>query len=121
MANRNGGQTSNASNHDWQNMAQSNINADQSGTIGSVLGGGRRDHPNSVINQNSNFLGQCAVVVRKDDNQMTQSQSALADYFNLFKKENLDYFNELTNIKFSDLFKFRGLLGSGSYGVVITV
>jgi len=34
-----------------------------------------------------------------------------------------EYFtkNGITQIKFSDLFKFRGLLGSGSYGVVMVI
>lgn len=117
------GQMSNAK-HDWQNVDGSNLNGQQSGTIGAALGGcgARREHAGTAMSAGQNYLGCCAVALRnRDDTKMTKNQTALAAYFNKFKAENLDYFNELTAIKFSDLFKFRGLLGSGSYGVVIVV
>ena len=118
------GRMVNATKHDWQNMGGSNMNGQQSGTIGAALGGcgARREHAGAAMSAGQNYLGCCAAALRdKDDMKMTKSQTALAAYFNKFKAENLDYFNELTAIKFSDLFKFRGLLGSGSYGVVIIV
>ena len=37
------------------------------------------------------------------------------------RTENPDYFKDKSIIKFADLFKFRGLLGQGSYGVVMIV
>jgi hypothetical protein len=45
----------------------------------------------------------------------------LHEYFMKIRNDNPDYFKEKSNIKFSDLFKFRGLLGQGSYGIVIIV
>jgi|LauGreDrversion4_2_1035121.scaffolds.fasta_scaffold481427_2 hypothetical protein len=44
-----------------------------------------------------------------------------AAYFRNLKEENLDYFKNKSTIKFSELFKFRGLLGQGTFGVVISV
>jgi len=36
------------------------------------------------------------------------------------RKNNPD-FSEIREVKFSDLFKFRGVLGQGSYGLVVSV
>ncbi len=52
---------------------------------------------------------------------MTVYQNALNEYFMKIRNENPNYFKEKTNIKFSELFKFRGVLGQGSYGVVMIV
>ena len=53
---------------------------------------------------------------------LTESQKSLIKYFDDLNHEG-NYFknNGITQVKFSDLFKFRGLLGSGSYGVVMIV
>ena len=52
---------------------------------------------------------------------MTSYQIALTDYFLKLRSECPSFFKDKTNIKFSELFKFRGLLGQGSYGVVLIV
>ncbi|MFN9903394.1 MAG: hypothetical protein ACK55Z_32400 [bacterium] len=70
------------------------------------------------IYNNMNYLGLSAI---QNKNEMTEYQNALHDYFMKIRIENPDYFNDKSNIKFFDLFKFRGLLGQGSYGVVMIV
>lgn len=70
------------------------------------------------IYNNINFLGLSAIQNKKE---MTVYQNALHEYFMKIRNDNPDYFKEKSNIKFSDLFKFRGLLGQGSYGVVMIV
>jgi anti-sigma regulatory factor (Ser/Thr protein kinase) len=53
---------------------------------------------------------------------MTQAQKDIADYFKmLIEDHGSDYFEKQQEICFSELFKFKGLLGQGSYGVVIVV
>ena len=66
----------------------------------------------------NNFLGLSAIQNKKE---MTVYQNALNEYFMKIRNENPNYFKEKTNIKFSELFKFRGVLGQGSYGVVMIV
>jgi hypothetical protein len=70
------------------------------------------------IYNNINFLGLSAI---QNKNEMTEYQNALHQYFMQIRTENPDYFKDKSIIKFADLFKFRGLLGQGSYGVVMIV
>ena len=52
---------------------------------------------------------------------MTKQQILLQEYFDLLRKDCDNDFSELSRIKFSELFRFKGLLGQGSYGVVMLV
>ena len=74
------------------------------------------------MSANEDYLGECAEALgSKDGSTMTESQRSLVAYFGHLKRESPDCFGESSRVKFSDLFKFRGLLGSGSYGVVMIV
>ena len=75
-------------------------------------------------NNEVSFFGKCALEIDpnpSEDIKMTESQTALICHFNHLRNTDPSFLSETTKIKFSDLFKFRGLLGQGQYGMVIVV
>ena len=65
-----------------------------------------------------NLLGYCAI---KDKKDMTEYQRRLTDYFEQVRNANPAHFKGQNKIHFSEIFRFRGILGQGSYGVVMIV
>lgn len=55
-----------------------------------------------------NLLGHCAI---HDESKMTDYQIKLTNYFENLRSRDPDHFKGQRQIKFSDLFRFRGLLG----------
>lgn len=73
---------------------------------------------NDSGNYGYNLLGYCGVKKQKD---MTEYQRRLTEYFEQVRASSPDHFKGQTKIRFSEIFRFRGLLGQGSYGVVMIV
>ena len=112
-------------------MGESTQNPQESGTIGAALGITLSEakhlgntHSDLTNNNEVSFLGKCALEMVNDGAEsikMTGSQTALICHFNHLRNNNPGFLSDSTRIKFSDLFKFRGLLGQGQYGMVIVV
>jgi len=64
---------------------------------------------------NESGLGSCA------SKEMTKKQIEFANYIDGIKDSEDEDFSERQTIKFGELFKLRGMLGQGTYGVVVMV
>ena len=52
---------------------------------------------------------------------MTEYQERLVEHFRAVRQENVRTFTDRNEVLFSDIFRFRGILGQGQFGIVILV
>ena len=108
-------------------IGESSSNPQESGTLDAALGIGSSNFNTNAtydlgLNGEQCFYGKCAVEVLINLNlKMTESQKSLVEHFNHLNNINPGFLEDQDRTKLADLFKFRGLLGQGSFGVVLAV